>query len=152
MKKVQVTVDQPHIGGYFYASPQNKSIKGDFLNLSDFFEECQCSEIYAPEILDAVEIKLGAQLMEVWTRLLGLNGKIFLGGTDPYLLAKISINRGINLKDLNDILFNRPYFVRSLMSIEYVKDKLIKLNLQINNISIDYATSKYVIEAEKINV
>ena len=152
MKKIQVTIDQPNIKGYIFASPQNESLKEDFVNLKQFGQECELDEIYAPEILDALEMDNILKYMTEWASLLKVGGKIVVGGTDIYLFSKCAIGRNVSLEDLNKLLFKKPFFVRSLVSTQHVRRILESLSMEVVDISVDYATSTYTIEVVKTNV
>lgn len=152
MKKIQITIDQPNINGYIYASPDNKELKQDFIELSQFATECEVSEIYAPEILDALTSDNITKYITEWISLLKVGGKLIIGGTDIYLLSKMIIHRNIDLKTLNELLFKRSYFIRSFSSIEHIRGFLEAQDLYITNISTDYSASSFTIEAKKIHV
>lgn len=152
--KIQLTIDQPARDGYIYASPQNpdKNIAENFLELEKFAHACQCSHIYAPEIIDALTFSDIPAHLSKWANLLAPNGKILVGGTDAYLLAKSIISRDITMGQINTLLFNRPYFIRTISSIEYIKNLFLEMSLTISNISIDYSVSSFIVEATKTNV
>ena len=152
--KIQLTIDQPTRDGYFYASPLNpdENIAKDFLDLGKFAHACQCSHIYAPEIIDALTFEDIQTHLAKWVNLLEPNGKILIGGTDAYLLAKSIISRELSMGQINSLLFRRPYFIRAITSVEYIKGIFLQMGLEISNISIDYSVSSFIVEATKTNV
>lgn len=152
--KIQLTIDQPPRDGYFYASPSNpdKNVSDNFLDLQKFARACQCSHIYAPAILDALTFEDIPKHLSKWVSLLEPNGKILVGGTDAYLLAKLIISRGITMGQINSLLFNKPFFIRAITSIEYIKTLFLQMNLEITNIGADYSVSSFIVEATKTNV
>lgn len=152
MKKIQVTIDQPNIKGYMFASPQNESLKEDFVELKQFGSECEIDEIYAPEMLDAFEIANIPKYLSAWISLLKVGGKLVIGGTDIYLLSKASISRSLSIEDINKVLFKKPFFIRSIVSIQYIRSILLQLDMDVIDISVEYSTSTYTIEAQKLNV
>lgn len=149
--KIQLTIDQPSRAGYFFASPanENEEIAKNFLDLEKFAKSCQCSHIYAPEILDALSYEDIPKYISIWVDLLEPNGKILVGGTDIYMIAKSSVSRELSMDEINTILFKRPYFVRSINSIESIKNMFLGMGLQISNVSIDYSISSFIVEATK---
>jgi predicted SAM-dependent methyltransferase len=149
MKKIQITVDQPSIAGYIYASPKNEELKVDFTDLKQFVNEYEADEIYGPEILDALDLENVNKYIREWSLLLKTNGILTVGGTDLYLLSKYAIQRTNDLPTINELLFKRMYFIRSICSVEYIRALLESIGMYILNISVDYSTSSYVIESQK---
>lgn len=147
--KIHLTVDQPCMNGYIWASPENKELKCEFYNCWEFCVEGQCTDLYAPSILDAFKTSDLEKLMPMWVHTVRAGGRITLGGTDFYILSKEGLNRSKDIGVINEILFNRDYQLRSLTSIESLRGFFNKCNCKINNIILDNDNFKYTIEAIK---
>lgn len=150
--KIQITIDQPEREGYLHASPMNPNMGDKFLELHNVAHSCQVSEIYAPEILDALSFKDVEQYLRNWVDLLEPNGKILVGGTDVYILAKAALSRNLSIDNINTLLFDKPFFTRSITSIEYIKNLFLRMGLSITDIALDYSVASYIVEAKKLNV
>jgi hypothetical protein len=111
--------------------------------------EAQAELIFGPEVLDYFSTSELENLVPMWAKSLRVGGKIVLGGTDLYILAKNAINREKELVDINEILFNRNNELKSLTSIESTKDFLVSLGFSISNINLSYDTCTYYVEAYK---
>ena len=145
-----MTIDQPALDGYFWASPQNDNLKEDFYKCWDQCMEAQCTEFYAPAILDIFTTADMEKIIPKWTILVRPGGKIILGGTDLYIMARAAIRRTNNLGMINNILFNRDYTpTRSLTSAESTRKFLETLGFKINDINVDYSNFTYTVEAIK---
>ena len=70
--------------------------------------EAQAEEINGADILDYFSTDQLEELMGIWTKSLKSGGKIILGGTDIFMLAKNVLNRSKELVDINKVLFRRP--------------------------------------------
>ncbi len=115
----------------------------------DYCLEAQAELIYGPDILDCFSTSELENLLPIWTKSLRVGGKIIIGGTDIYILAKNTINRTKELVDINEILFNRDYQLKSLTSIESTKEFLTSLGFAISDINLNYETCTYYVEAYK---
>ena len=111
--------------------------------------EAQAELIFGPEVLDYFSTSELENLVPIWAKSLRVGGKIVLGGTDLYILAKNAVNREKELVDINEILFNRNNELKSLTSIESTKDFLVSLGFSISNINLSYDTCTYYVEAYK---
>lgn len=149
--KIQLTIDQPQLDGYFWACPKNEKLDPNrkFYNCWEYCMEAQCTELYGPSILEIFTTSEIEEILPKWSRLICPNGKIVLGGTDLYILSKESLRRAKDLGSINDILFNKPYAIMSITSVESTRKFLESLNFKINNINIDYSNFCYTVEAIK---
>ena len=149
--KIQLTVNEPQIEGFKWASPANDIFKNpeDFYNCWNFCMESQCTNFYAPLILDFFLTSEIEQLLPRYAKLIMPGGKIVLGGTDLYILARESTNRSKDLGTVNNILFNKGYNIRSFTSIESTRKFLQTLNFSITKIDLDYSNFNYTVEGVK---
>lgn len=149
--KIQLTINEPKIDGYVWASPHNQEFKNqeDFYNCWNFCMESQCTMFYAPAILDSFTTSEIEQLLPRYEKLVQPKGKIVLGGTDLYLLCRESINRSKDLGTINNILFNKGYNIRSLTSIESTRKFLQTMNFSVTKIDIDNSNFHYTVEGIK---
>jgi len=150
--KIFLTVNEPNIdGGFFWGCPNNSSIKNpqEFYKCGEYCMEGQCTELYAPNILDIFQINEIESYIPYWAKLIPKGGKITLGGTDFYIAARNGLRRAKSLGDVNKILFSKPYAIQSLTSSESTVNFLKSLNFYITNISIDDNTFNYVVEGVK---
>lgn len=149
--KIQLTINEPKIEGYYWASPKNEIFKNpeDFYNCWNFCMESQCTHFYAPSILDSFTTSDLEQVIPRYEKLISPGGKITIGGTDLYILSRESINRSKDLGEINNILFNKGYGIRSFTSIESTRSFLQALKFSITNIDIDYNNFNYVVEGIK---
>jgi len=149
--RIQITVDQPNIPGYFWASPKNEEIKNpqEFYNIWEYCLEGQVTEIYAPSILELFKVGELEQIIPAWAKLLGPGGKLTLGGTDFYILAREGIRRAKDLGMLNEILFNKSHAIQSITSIESTRKFLESLSFGINKINLDHESFAYTVEGIK---
>lgn len=149
--RIQLTVSEPNIPGYFWASPQNTELKNpdQFYNIWEYCMEGQATEIYAPSILEIFKVTDLEQIIPEWAKLLAGGGKLILGGTDFYILAREGIRRAKDLGMLNEILFNKPHSIQSLTSVESTRKFLESLNFGINKINIDHENFGYTVEGIK---
>lgn len=145
--KIQITPSEPSIDGYIWASPQNKEVTGEFFKCWEFCMEAQCTEIYAPDILDYFSIGNIEKIVPMWAKLLCPGGKIIIGGTDFYILAKLGLRREFDLTEINNKLFKKD--VKSLTCANYTRAYLESLKFKINNVQIDSQEFAYTVEGIK---
>ena len=145
--KIQVTLNEPNIDGYVWASPQNKDLKCEFFKCWEFCMEAQCTELYAPDILDSFSVNDIEKMVPVWAKLLCPGGKIIVGGTDFYILAKSGLRRELTLPEVNNKLFKKE--MKSLTSANYTAAYLISLGFKINSIRTDLKDFTYTVEGIK---
>ncbi len=149
--KIQLTIDQPNLDGYFWASPQNDKLDParEFYNCWEYCMEAQCTELYGPSILEIFTTTELEEIIPKWAKLIPPNGKIILGGTDLYILSKEAIRRVKDIGTINELLFNKPYAVRSITSVESTREFLETLGFRINNINLSYTDFTYTVEGIK---
>lgn len=149
--KIHLTVNDSKMEGFYWASPKNEEFKTPegFYNCWNFCMESQCTNFYAPSILDSFTCSEIEKLLPRYANLVAPKGKITLGGTDLYILAKESINRSQDLGTINNILFNKGYTIRSLTSIESTRKFLQTLDFVVTKIDFDYSNFNYTVEGIK---
>lgn len=147
--KIQVTTNEINRAGYFWASPDNSELStaDNFLNLSNVCHPGECDEVYGPQILDSIPVdKLENVLLE-WVRLLKKDGIIKVGGTDPYMVSKLLLDRKINTSEFNHVLSGK-YFAAA-HPLSFIKEFFRKINMKILSIKAGYDDGLYVVEAQK---
>ena len=146
--KIQLTVDQPAMGGYVWASPQSKELKNPagFYNCWEYCMEGQCTHLYAPSIMDLFRTSELEKIIPRWAKLIAPNGKILLGGTDLYILAREAIRREKDLGQINDILFDKSYGIQSITSAGSTREFLQSQGFLVSNVLIDYDNFTYTVE------
>ena len=147
--KIHITLNEPAIEGYFHASPKNLLFDGDYSKLDKYCYVGQCDEIYAPAFLDYLEYEKIPNVIASWVSLLRMGGKLIVGGLDSYIVTKLYISRNIDQNKINDLFFGKEFLVKSLNSIQDIKELLIGLNMSIYTIDVDVPESRFVIEAHK---
>ena len=147
--KIQCTINEPQIDGYFWASLQNEKLKENFYKCWEYCMEAQCTEFYAPSILDVFTTAEIEQLIPKWAALVGPGSKITLGGTDLYVISKSALKRTKDLGTINDVIFLKNFNIKSLTSAESTRKFLETLGFKINDINIDYNSCAYTVEAIK---
>jgi hypothetical protein len=145
--KIHLTKNEGPIDGYFWASPENPSFGGDYFKLGDYCYEGQVTEIYGPDFLDNIEGQSLQSFLGYLTNLMGHNASIKIGGTEPYILAKMLGERKIELADFNHIMFSKK--LEGLHPLPFVKDVLMK-SMIILSIDVDYNDALYTIGAKKL--
>lgn len=143
MAKIHITLSEPCRPNYLWASPQNSEWKGDYLGFDNQFSTGELEHIYAPEMIDCLHSKIKMQALHNWTQLLGVDGIIDIGGTDPYILCRKIASRQFHYNVLNDLK------VKNFTPINELRAFLIERNFKINHIHLDESTAKYVITAQK---
>lgn len=146
--KIQITTKEPAIDGYIWASPKNENLGPNFFKCWDFCMEAQCSEIYAPDILNNFTVSDIEYILPLWTKLLRPNGQLIVGGTDVYILAKAITSRKLHLVDINKKIFSEV--INSFSSANYTKTYLSSLGFKISDINIDYNQFAYTVKGIKI--
>lgn len=145
--KIHVTTKDAAIDGYIWASPQNKELNSPFFKCWEFCMEAQCTELYAPNIMNHFSIEDLEKIVPIWTKLLCPGGKIIIGGLDIYILAKVITKRNKSLMQINKALFEEP--IRSFSSANYTKNFLNSLGLKVYNIELNYDNFNYTVEGIK---
>jgi len=149
--KIQLTVNQPEMHGYLWASPFNESLKNpqEFFNCWEYCMDGQCTELYGPTILDIFTVGELEIIIPKWAKLIAGNGKMILGGIDFYIMAKEGLRRAKDIGTINEILFSKSYGVQSITSIESTRKFMESLEFKINNICLDYENFNYTVEGIK---
>jgi len=149
--KIFLTVDEPKIDGYFWASPANEKIEfaQEFYKCEQYCMEGQCTELYGPQILDIFLTSELEQYIPYWAKFIPSGGRMILGGMDIYILSKMAIRRSMDLGVLNEKIFKKPYAIQSITSAESTKDFMKSVGFKIANISIDEGSFNYVVEGIK---
>ena len=114
---------------------QTNVIKADIRNLSEVSQENECTEIYAADILDYLQLEESKTVVSHWVSRLRHGGKIAIGGTDIEEVCRIFKNGKITTEDFNQVVhgtFEKPWSVK--LSHRKIED-LIGL-LQANGIKI----------------
>lgn len=146
--KLQITTKEPAIEGYTWLSPQNDKMGPNFFKCWDFCMEAQCSEIYAPDILNYFTVSDIEYVLPLWVKLLKPNGKMIVGGIDIYVLARAINKRQLHLIDFNKKIFSEV--INSFSSANYTKTFLNSIGLKVTNINIDYNQFTYTVEGIKV--
>lgn len=81
------------------------TIIGYKTNLDNACENNECVEIYAPDILDFVEVSEHRNLILHFLKKLRHGGYIYVGGTDIVMLSLGIFNKQINLDSANKLIF-----------------------------------------------
>jgi hypothetical protein len=129
--KLQITIDEKPMSGYNYITPINGQ---DLSNLDNNVLDNECTEIFAPRILDYIPLEKTQTIIERWVKKMRHGGKIVLGGTDIYEVAKLIMTGTIDSKQTNIIIFGNQSGVwgvkRAAISLNDVCDLLIQLGLK----------------------
>ena len=148
--KIHLTIEQPAKNGYVWASPENTELKAtEFFNCWEYCSEAQCTHLYAPTILEIFRTNEIEEILPKWATLIPPGGKITLGGTDLYMVARSAIRRDKDLGTINDMLFQKQYAVQSITSNESTAKFLRSLNFKITNMNLDEDSCMYVVEGIK---
>jgi len=149
--KIHLTVDQPPMGGYLWGCPQNKELKNpnEFYNCWEYCMEGQCTELYAPSIMDIFRTSELEKIIPRWAKLIAPSGKILLGGVDLYILSREAIRRSKDLGQINDILFDKSYGIQSITSAGSTREFLQSQGFSVSNVLIDYDNFAYTVEGIK---
>ena len=145
--KIQVTTKEPAIEGYVWASPQNEKFGQNFFKCWEFCMEAQCSEIYAPDILNVFSVADIEKVVPTWVKLLAPGGTMIIGGLDIYILAKTITQRSLSLVDINKKIFSEK--ISSFSSANYTKTFLNSIGLKVIDVSIDYNNFTYTVKGVK---
>lgn len=149
--KIHLTIEQPAKPGYVWGCPNNTELKNaqEFFKCWEYCMEAQATEIYAPTIMDIFQTSEIEEIIPQWAKLIRPGGKILLGGTDMYILARTALSRIYDLGTLNDVLFKKPYAVQSITSAESTASFLKTVGFSIKDINIDQQSLLYTVEAVK---
>lgn len=145
--KIQITTQEPAIEGYVWASPQNEKFGSNFFKCWEFCMEAQCSEIYAPNILNTFSVSDIEKNIPTWAKLLKPEGTMIVGGIDVYILAKAITDRKMSLVDINNMIF--PNKINSFSSANYTKTFLNSIGLKVVDININCDNFEYTVKGVK---
>ena len=145
--KLFITPTNQELDGYDVFSPETH--KENYLYFWKYTLQYQPTEIYAPTIIDALNVDFINEFIEKIADYIRPGGKVVLGGTDLYIACKHALSRNVDLYTINQILFNKPYQIASIGSISGTRKMLEDLGFSINNVEIDQANFMYTVEAIK---
>jgi len=146
--KLQITVNDIPMSGYTYINPQYGQ---DISNLDNVASDNECIEIFADKIIDHIPIMNMFNIISAWCKKLRHGGKIILGGTDSYELA-----RNYLLGNVDTITYNKAIYgtqdaawniKRSCISLKDLVDLLQQLGLKIKKKRLDGV--QMVVEAQR---
>lgn len=145
--KIHLTKNEGPIDGYFWASPENPSFNGDYLKLGAYCYEGQVTEIYGPDFLDNIEGQSLKSFLNYLNNMMGHGATIKIGGTEPYILAKMLKERRLDLSEFNHIMFSKK--LAGLHPLPFIKGILME-SMTISSIDVDYNDALYTIGATKL--
>ncbi len=108
--KLHLSVNKSSMNGYLNLDPapidpnSQPAFTGSFTNLSALVEDSECTEILADDILDYIVAKNIHPSLEYWTKLLRHGGKLIVGGTDLYEVAKAIVNQSLKIREANELI------------------------------------------------
>lgn len=134
-------INQPSWDGWV------KLNKSDLANTANLFYQSQLKDIYAPTILNHMPQEKISDTISVMISKLASGGHITIGGIDPYLLSKQITKRGINLIELNNLLFSTK--IESLVDVREITAMMKILNIHITTVDIDESECRFTIRGIK---
>ena len=148
--KLQCTInDHPRDGYEFYDPISNKDFNGNYMEMVHKYNEGDISEIYAPTLLNFINWNSMLNMIKEFNQLIHMEGKLVLGGTDPYIMAKKLISRDLNWEKYNELVFTSVGRKINFVPMPQLKEELAKY-YKIQNISVDYKNFNYVITGERL--
>ena len=150
MSKVQLTVDDHPRDGYLYASPKNQEFSKDYKNFGGQYDVGEITEIYGPNFVDYFPTNAITPIISNWYNLLRTNGKLVIGGKDPYILAKRLISRSISIDDYNKELFTGSGRLLSMIGAVNLRKTLEEIGFVIDLVYFDNDKTNYTISARKV--
>ena len=111
--KVRLSVGQKPYSGYVNVDPcpvieqgqELNTVQSDIRNLDGIVENSQATEILAVDVLDYVSANELITVLQNWVIKLRHDGKIVVGGTDPYETAKSYVAGRIDTVEFNYTVF-----------------------------------------------
>lgn len=104
--RLNIAVTGEFRNGYVNVSPcGNGDVQCDHRNLDGVVEDCEATEIFAPHVLDQLHITELRGVLEHYVKKLRIGGKLVVGGTDVFELAKSYVLGNISIADFNACLF-----------------------------------------------
>ena len=143
-----MTVNEAPMPGYKYLDVDAEDFDGNYLEIPDC-SYGQAVEIYAPTILDYLPMGEHQKLVEYWSRLLSIGGKIILGGTDLYMICRSAVERTASIDQVNKVLFYKKSQLKSLTSLQSTRRLLESLGLEI--VKCDLVDNNYAICGKRTN-
>lgn len=131
--------------GYDYIDPAQGK---DWRNLE--YATAECEEIYAPAILDHIHHTELVQTLEEWVSKLRHGGKITVGGTDLYEMARQITVGSFPMNEANNKLYGQDlawHSRKGCYSAMILRELLTQMGLKIDRVALnDY---EFVVEAHR---
>ena len=103
-------------------------------NIDDICDDSEATEIYAPDILDYIDIKKHRDFIIHIINKLRHGGQLTIGGTDIINLSLNVFNKNLTIEQANEAVFgtvDTPNKV-ALTSLEAVRKIILETDLRIN--------------------
>lgn len=136
--KLLLTVGGLSQDGYVHVDPvpgseDTPAFQGNFNNLTAVCDFGECREILATDIMDYVRADDVFSTLEHLSKLLAHGGKLIIGGTDLYELAKAIMNQTIDLREANVILYGNVVRKMGQLSLDHLTELLLSFGLKIHH-------------------
>lgn len=141
-----MTINEKRMKDHLWLDPLNDQFDQNYGKAIEKLVDGEPKSFYAPEMLNYFPWENFKMLFEVINKKLRRGGTILIGGIEPYILSKKLVSRELSLDKFNKIIF--PTY-QNTVSLPEAKKLLLSHNYDINDISIDYNTYNYTIEATK---
>lgn len=152
--KLHIDINTNPLNGYTTIDPiggDTTKICLDYRNLDSVVQTNECTEIYAPSILNYIHNAELDSIIKHYVSKLRHGGKLIIGGSDIRDIAKKIIKEEISLEDANKLLYGIAPFVwitkRGAYTMYDISSMLKTMGLKIITQKCD--ETKFIIEAQR---
>ncbi len=157
--KVNLLLNNPKniVHGYLnldpFADGNDVRVKTDIIDLGEYIDDSECSEIRAEEVLCYFSAELAEKMLTNWVDKLRKNGTISIIDCDLRLISKAILTDVLDLNNANIMLFglqNSEYtFKKMILDLPTIEILLMKKGLKIVEKSLD--KFHFIIKAQRVN-
>ncbi len=139
--KICISTKQQNIGTHTLIS--------NIMNLDEVVFDCEATDIVVDNYLSQFSEKELPQLLYKILSKLRINGTITISDVDIDIVTMRYSRGDINIKDLNDLLFDGTYR-KSILNLESVSEVLNNNNFKTEQSSIDSNTGLFFITVRRV--